>query len=55
MESSKQQVQSPALQSDRIELNSFETAMVAHELNFEARLAQGGTDWDAFDAACSAL
>lgn len=56
MESSKQQVQGPALQSDRSELNSFEIEMVAHEMNQAlSAQAQGGNDWDSFEAACSAL
>ncbi len=55
MESSKPKAQSVEVQPQHIELNSFEVAMVAHEMNSEARLAQSGTDWDAFDAACSTL
>ena len=56
MESFKQQAQNTALQSDRSELNSFEVAMVAHEMN-EALNAQarGGNDWDSFEAACEVL
>jgi len=56
MESSKPNVQSSALQSDRSELNSFEVAMVAHEMNAAlSAQAQGGNDWDSFEAACAAL
>lgn len=56
MELSKPQPSVSSLQSDRSELNSFEIAMVAHEMNTALNAqAQGGNDWDSFEAACAAL